>query len=83
MPGIAHALLLGVVKDVVQLLFRQKQQDLRYGAEYFISRESRQRMLSLVKQLAPTSGYPRGFTNVLACASPCSAEMSVYHVSQK
>jgi hypothetical protein len=62
MPGIAHALLLGVVKNVVQLLFRQKQQDVRYGAECFVSKETRLRMLSLVNQLGHTSGYPRRFT---------------------
>jgi hypothetical protein len=74
MPGIAHALLLGVVKDVMQLLFRQKQHDLRHGTEYFISKETRKRMLSLVKQLAPTSGYPRGFTTILACVPSLCAE---------
>jgi hypothetical protein len=68
-PGIAHALLLGVLKDVTQLLFRDKQNSIPHGRQYFVPDSARKRMLALVKKLSPTSGYPRGLTNILTCDS--------------
>jgi hypothetical protein len=68
LPGVAHTLLLGVVKDLFQLLFRKQKDNLLYGNEYFIPNDVRVKMLSQVKKLSPTSGYPRGLTNILGCA---------------
>jgi hypothetical protein len=68
-PGVAHALLLGVVKDLFyHVLFRPKQDSIPYGREYWISTPVKRHMLSLVKSLSPTSGFPRGFTAVLGYA---------------
>jgi hypothetical protein len=60
-PGVAHALLLGVVKDLVyNVLFRQKRDSIPYSREYWVSARVGSQMMLLVKGLSPTCGFPRG-----------------------
>lgn len=51
------------------VLFRDKMESLdkEHGQEYFIDTPTRAKLVALARQLAPTSGYPRGFTNILGC----------------
>lgn len=69
-PGIAHALLLGVLPATLLVLFRDKENAIPHGSEYFIPKQVKNRMVELVRKLAPTSGHPRGLLGVLGCAHP-------------
>jgi hypothetical protein len=77
-PGAAHAMLLGISKDVHMLLHRENSEKLSDGNEYRLrnavnSRElpMKDRMLREVRKLKGTSLYKRGLENIIAYATAC------------
>jgi hypothetical protein len=74
-PGVAHDVLLGVVKDLWKLLTRGSKDTLKYGEDVRLSKAAQDRIVRETKLLKPSAAFPRGFLNVVWCAfiSACSA----------